>query len=204
MTKVQEYNKRLVERYPFLYPRSRWTDLPEENYNYDWTELDAMPNGWRKVFGEMMCEEIKQELLKFGQEALDDYRILDIKEKYGGLRWYDNGYPSGSNLGDIIFKYEHLSQNICMRCGKPDVPMCGDYWISPFCLECWTSDEMNRAVDWMNWAEERDVIMPESCSYNTWVDGEKQEVIIDVKETAERIREEYCRIRRDEYHTKNS
>ena len=83
MTKQQEENKRLVERFPFLLPRSRWTDLPEEDYDYSWTELDAMPDGWRKAFGEMMCSEIKCALLSVSQEALDNYRIVQIKEKYG-------------------------------------------------------------------------------------------------------------------------
>jgi hypothetical protein len=40
-----------------------------------------------------MCEELKQELIKFNY--LDNYEITQIKEKYGSLRWYDNGNPIG-------------------------------------------------------------------------------------------------------------
>ena len=53
-----------------------------------YTELDAMPEGWRKTFGIQMCKEIKYYLKKAGM--LHSYRITQIKEKYGCLEWYDN------------------------------------------------------------------------------------------------------------------
>lgn len=48
----KEYNKQLVEKYPFLLPRNRWTGKVQEDYDYSYTELDGMPDGWRKAFGE--------------------------------------------------------------------------------------------------------------------------------------------------------
>ena len=48
----KEYNKQLCEKYPFLLPRNRWTGLVHPDYDYSYTELDAMPTGWRKAFGE--------------------------------------------------------------------------------------------------------------------------------------------------------
>ena len=56
----KEYNKQLVKKYPFLLPRNRWTGKVPKEYDYSYTELDDMPDGWRKAFGEQMCEEIKQ------------------------------------------------------------------------------------------------------------------------------------------------
>ena len=127
----KERNKQLIEKYPFLLPRNRWTDKVDENYNYEYTELDAMPDGWRKAFGEQMCQEIKDELVK--ASALERYRIMQIKEKYGTLRWYDNfntqkGY-------DIIHKYEALSARTCIQCGKPATRITTG-WIAPYCDEC--------------------------------------------------------------------
>ena len=52
-----------------------------------------MPMGWRRAFGEEMCEEILQVLIKY--DCVDLYRITQIKEKYGTLRWYCN-YPNGT------------------------------------------------------------------------------------------------------------
>ena len=49
-----------------------------------------MPEGWRKIFGIQMCKEIKRALLEDGRKKLYKYRITQIKEKFGSLRWYDS------------------------------------------------------------------------------------------------------------------
>ena len=36
-----------------------------DNYNYDWTELDCMPNGWRRAFGKQFMEELRKECIKY-------------------------------------------------------------------------------------------------------------------------------------------
>ena len=188
----QEYNKKLVQSFPFLLPRNVWDDSIDDDYDYEYTVLDEMPDGWRKAFGEMMCEEIKQELLRFGKDVLDNYRVLDVKEKYGQLRWYDNGHPIGSNIGDIIGKYETLSENICMICGKPDVPMCGSFWISPFCFRCYLKDDRNRASDWENWFDERGSQMSSKYKYTAYTrSGDSKKIVIDISETADKIRKRW-------------
>ena len=98
-----------------------------------YTELDAMPSGWRKTFGIQMCEDIKAELKKH-KGALRKYRITQIKEKFGGLRWYDE-YSTEKIWKEIIPKYEELSYKTCIDCGKPaEYVSCG--WISPYCGNC--------------------------------------------------------------------
>lgn len=125
-------NKVLIERYPFLLPRNRLTDEVVGDYDYHYTELDAMPEGWRIAFGEQMCEEIREELIKAG--CLDEYRISQIKEKYGSLCWYDFG-ATEKMLREIIPKYSKLSERTCIRCGKPATKI-SQFWISPWCDEC--------------------------------------------------------------------
>ena len=61
-----EENRNLIERFSFLLPRNCWTGKVPEDYDYSYTELDAMPDGWRKTFGEQLCEELKAELVKVG------------------------------------------------------------------------------------------------------------------------------------------
>ena len=127
----KQFNKELCEKYPWLIPTNRWTGEVVEDYDYDYTELDQMPDGWRIAFGDQMVEELNQELVKGG--FVNDYRITQIKEKYGGLRWYDNGNTKeGYN---IINKYESLSQRTCICCGKPAKYITLG-WISPFCEDC--------------------------------------------------------------------
>ena len=115
-------------RYPFLKCHNRWTD---ETYGYSWLEIDSMPTGWRKAFGIKLCKELKRELKK--HKFLKKYRITQIKEKFGALRWYDAG--NTDNGYKILSKYGQLSQETCIRCGKPATKIrCG--YISPYCDDC--------------------------------------------------------------------
>ena len=96
------------------------------------TELDSMPKGWRKAFGIQMCKEIKKELKQ--HHYLYKYRIMQIKEKFGTLRWYDNGSPNGC-VYEIIDKYEDISYHTCINCGSPATKI-SKGWISPYCDNC--------------------------------------------------------------------
>ena len=136
MIEIIEHNKELIEEYPFLKLKDNYDDM----MTYTW--LDNMPIGWRIAFGEQMCKEIKEELVK--NNELDFYEIIDIKEKFGGLRWYDNSYLPGIQF--IKAKYEALSEKTCITCGKPAKWISGG-WISPYCDECATKQAKARGVD---------------------------------------------------------
>lgn len=120
--------RRLIKFFDWInkYPLQLLHCIPE------YTELDAMPTGWRKAFGLQMCKEIKQELLKT-KGHMRDYRIDQIKEKYGGLRWYDHNTTEG--VQRIIRKYEALSYVTCVDCGKPATKI-SKGWICPYCDDC--------------------------------------------------------------------
>lgn len=146
--KIKQRNKYLCKRYPFLIPRHIWTDkVVWEVHKSDWryapkysyTLLDNMPEGWRKKFGESFCEELREELIKFN--FLNKYRVLQIKEKYGELRWYDNGIPIGSKIYDIINKYSELSTHICIHCGRPAEIINYMGWYEPICDKCLEKQE---------------------------------------------------------------
>lgn len=139
--KIRQRNKYLCKRYPFLIPYHRWTGkcMWENKHSwyytpkYSYTELDTMPAGWKKAFGIPMCEEIREDLIKCN--FLNEYRILQIKEKYGELRWYDGGVPVESKAYDIIDKYTKKSRYTCIRCGRPATKISRG-WISPYCDRC--------------------------------------------------------------------
>lgn len=126
-----ELNKKMIEEFPFLLPRNRWTGEVSKDYDYSYNELWELEDGWAKAFGyELICE-IRDALKEV--DYLDKYRIAQIKEKYGTLRWYDFGAPE--KVFEIIRKYEKLSYETCVRCGKPS-----EYetfgWINYVCKEC--------------------------------------------------------------------
>lgn len=109
----RQLNKKLVEEYPFLLPRMLSTDTISDDYDYQYTLFDDIPSGWREEFGIEMCEEIKKVLEKY--DMLKDYRIFQIKEKFGELRVYGNW--GNEEFDSVIKKYTDYSKIICYRCG---------------------------------------------------------------------------------------
>lgn len=169
-------NKKLLKKYPWLAPRNVWSDKLVEN-EYRYTLFDEIPRGWKIAFGDMMIEEINQELVE--HNLVREYRILQIKEKYGELRWYDGS--TTKKIMDITDKYSVLSRNICICCGKPDVGYTSG-WITPLCEKCYKGDpadlsENNRMVD--------------SYEYSTF--GSRIECVVDIKDTAQKIRDNWYR-----------
>ena len=156
MVLTKEENKALCEKYPFLIPTNRysgrritdgagfWPGSPDAvpEYDYSYTELDQMPEGWRIAFGEQLCAELMQELERY--DCVDDFRIVQLKEKFGMLRLYTNFSTDG--IDDVIDKYTEISKRTCIRCGKPATHItCG--WIEPWCEDCINSTPIVKAIE---------------------------------------------------------
>lgn len=186
-------NKSLIKKYPWLYPHYEWSGEKVKDYDYTWTELDAMPNGWREAFGELLCEEIQEELEKYN--FVNEYSIVQIKSKFGGLRWYDNGYPSGSRLHEIIENYSACSEYICIYCGELDVP-CTEAWIVPVCKNCIKKMNINDSdAYWEKISKEQfPHTLPLTRGYRQWSKDkdEPEDVIIDLTPTVRKIRKRYA------------
>lgn len=127
-------NRKLCKRYPFLIFRD-WYTGKKDPHPYDFTWLDEMEPGWRKAFGIQMCEEIRQDLIK--HNFLNKYRIVQIKEKFGELRWYDEDIPIGSKVWDIIEKYSDISTHTCYVCGAPGKIINDNGWLVTMCSDCY-------------------------------------------------------------------
>lgn len=145
---IEIKNKKLCKCYPFLIIRNYRTNKP---IGYDFTYFDDIPKGWQKAFGIQMCEDIRKILVK--ANYLYDYRIAQIKEKFGGLRWYDYGAPSSiyQELQETINKYGELSYHTCINCGRPATKISLG-WISPFCDKC--ADKIGEKVKFKNLEED--------------------------------------------------
>ena len=65
----------------------KWIYENPLQYIFFWptyNELDALEPGWRKVFGIQICKEIRHALYQNGGlKAIFNYRIMQIKEKFG-------------------------------------------------------------------------------------------------------------------------
>lgn len=132
---IQE-SRRLIAEYPFIAPwyfRDGETFPPPQDTGESYVPsfLDDMPDGWRENFGEQLCKELKEAIVKAGK--LDTYSILQVKEKYGELRWYDTGGTAETCA--IKQKYIDLSSHTCIMCGKP-AKYITTGWIEPYCEDC--------------------------------------------------------------------
>lgn len=126
-------NKKLLRKYPWLKPVNLWTMTPIETPDFSFISIwDEIPNGWTSIFGRMMCDEIQKAL----QETNADKKayVEQAKEKYGGLRLY---MVANHEAQEVIDIYERISENICVRCGRPHVPMLDLSWMSPYCKKCY-------------------------------------------------------------------
>lgn len=119
-TSKQFQNYKLIKRYPFLLPVNGYSGYFQIYTNklhniFSYTHFDDLPKGWRLRFGAELVKELAEELRKY-PGLIYKYRILQIKEKWGTLRWYDGGNTKKGYK--IIDKYSNLTQLVCIYTGK--------------------------------------------------------------------------------------
>src|SRR5208283_513733 len=95
--------KKLVKRFKF-FTRPDQHDLPIDAYGF---ECD---NGWFDLIWRL-CEHIEPLVDK-------DFYVVQVKEKFGGLRFYTSG-----TLNGVVYEYIQDAENeaihTCESCGKP-------------------------------------------------------------------------------------
>ena len=119
-----------IRKYPFLQVR-KIDDTPIPGACY----LDGMPKGWIKAFADPMLEDFAKAMEEDGLD-MKDVRIIDVKEKYGSLRWYWGCTHNSKKLEELTTLYENVASAFCARCGKHPVMMTKGY-ILPLCEHCW-------------------------------------------------------------------
>lgn len=83
-------------------------------------------DGWYQLIHDL-CGEI------IASENGDQVRAVQVKEKFGGLRFYTNGADEYVHF--LIEEAEKKSYVTCEDCGKPGKPR-GGSWIRTLCDEC--------------------------------------------------------------------
>lgn len=99
-----------------------------------WTGID-IGDGWMPI-----VIELDQKLI----ELYPDYKLAQVKEKFGGLRFYVEGIPWQSEGSKLIDEAEAKSYETCEECGAPGKgTTSGGYWIKTLCETC---DEKRRVA----------------------------------------------------------
>jgi hypothetical protein len=94
--------------------------------------LCELPIGWTKRFGVSMLGGLNEVIKNHG---IQNYKVLQVKEKFGQLRWYDSGVPDRAKIDYYkwLGKYEALSEKTCQTCGKAGKERTIGGWISILC-----------------------------------------------------------------------
>ena len=175
-------NKKLIKKYCWLIPRSVWSGKKLKDYEYDYTEYDCLGEGWQKAFGKLLLEDIDQELRKYNYR--DKYRIYEVKEKYGQMRWYDNG-----GAGEATTKYEYISENVCYFCGKPDTAMTNLGWILPVCPKCYEKKwRRGSKFGYEEVISDENPRISDSYSITRFSQDGNETIEYSIKDTADKIR----------------
>ena len=102
----------------------------------------AVGDGWKNTLIKFLLDHIDQ--------FYTEFHIGQIKEKFGGLRFYVFGgtYREGvehhvgyGSTGDYIEAVEFLSLYICEECGAPGSRTENGGWIKTLCPRCEKSDQ---------------------------------------------------------------
>ena len=88
-----------------------------------------VPDGWREIVVKLDTE----------LRAVDpDYTLAQVKEKFGGLRYYvdfSEQCTDTEKAYEILDKYEQMSVTICDMCGKQGKHRSKDGWLATRCEE---------------------------------------------------------------------
>ena len=182
-------NKRLLKKYPFLTP-VYWNGerMPVKEYGYKYTAFDDISTGWRRAFGDFLLKDICT-ALKNNNMPLGGLFFGQIKEKFGELRIYTSG-GSNKDVERVIEDYSAISRNICIYCGKPDVPIITKGWICPCCKKCYENTPYNNKRAYEDIVSEQDTI-PDEYEIIKWSKENLENIKISIKNKADKIRKKY-------------
>jgi hypothetical protein len=99
-------------------------------------------DGWYKIL-EQLIDHIDSYIKHKYKDKEFDFQIAQIKEKFGGLRFYFDG---GDDVIHELVRYtENLSYHTCEYCGSNQNVMRSQGWIITACKPCTlTHENLNR------------------------------------------------------------
>lgn len=85
-------------------------------------------DGWSNLIYSL-CKDIELAL-----EPNDEFEVKQVKEKFGGLRFYYSG--GNEKINKLVDEAEEKSYTICEMCGKPG-KLIDDGWLQTLCHVCY-------------------------------------------------------------------
>lgn len=98
---------------------------------FPWMIYPSVGKGWHPLLW-ALCEELA------GMGLPEGFRVVQVKEKFGGLRFYVSG--ATREIRDVIDRAEACSYTVCERCGEPGTVRSNRSWILTLCDACAEGD----------------------------------------------------------------
>ncbi len=118
----------LVEQYPDVF-RQEESSLPFPYYLFGF----EIGEGWFKIL-EVLAAKINFELLE-NPELKDEFFVTQIKEKFGGLRFYAMG--ATEEIDNAITEAMDEAWVVCELCGEDGKQRDDNGWYMVRCDKCW-------------------------------------------------------------------
>lgn len=130
-----EYLIELGNRFPNLYNYRNGNNIP---MGFIWGEID---NGWFGIIEEL-SEKLEALLNTLPQPARACVQVNQVKQKFGGLRYYysvkqgfeDDFKPIMVEFNNAVTEAENKASETCEICGKTPAYRFGYAWIRTLCL----------------------------------------------------------------------
>ena len=91
-------------------------------------------DGWFDIIWRL-CEDIEILMKEEGYNELEEFNVVQVKEKFGTLRFYTDG--GTDSIYKRISKAEGESSATCESCGKQPAKASSEkHWIRTLCEEC--------------------------------------------------------------------
>ena len=94
-------------------------------------------DGWFDIIYNL-CKDIKKTAIDASEYPDPVFFVLQVKEKFGGLRFYVSG--ATNEIRNLITKAEHQSFDTCELCGNEGVLMIRGCWYKTLCEKCVKGD----------------------------------------------------------------
>lgn len=119
-------DRKLCQKFPHLY-RDRDEDMTKTCLCWGFPG-----NGWYRIIYRL-SEQIQKHISKWPKEHYEAFRVCQVKEKFGTLRFYVDG--ADDTINRYISAAERKSARTCEQCGKPG-KLQGAGWVVCICRRC--------------------------------------------------------------------
>jgi hypothetical protein len=124
----EDLDKKLCEKYPEIFKNR---NAPKTQTAMCWGF--ECGDGWYDLI-DVLCHNIQHHINwknQFPEEKIDQVVASQVKEKFGGLRFYTD-YYSDDIISGMIAMAESMSYRICEECGDRG-KMRGGGWVRTLC-----------------------------------------------------------------------